>query len=345
MAPDAAGENHAILLTAPHPSAIAVIRVAGPLAGRFCEQHLDKPLKPDRPVHCNVIDHNEVVDDIVAVRVNDTTIDLSAHGGVWVVQSILDLTTRFGFTRTAWHAVPHELLAETADAIKQQVMIDLPRAHTREAIAILLAQPAAWREMVERKDEADFRRALTDRSLEHLLNPPTVAIIGAPNVGKSTLANQLFARDHSITADLPGTTRDWVGERANLDGLIVTLVDTPGQRTTADPIEAAAIDRAKTVIGGADLVVIVLDATRAIDDAEAVLIDAYPSAIVVTNKCDMTAPREGTIRLSARSGAGVDVLRRAIRSRFGCEDLASRHPRCWTGMQRDTLKGLIDLHV
>ena len=199
----------------------------------------------------------------------------------------------------------------------------------------------AWRTMRQRDDPAELQRAAEDRSLEHLLNPPTVAIIGAPNVGKSTLANQLFARDHSITADLPGTTRDWVGERANLDGLIVTLIDTPGQRQTEDPIEAAAIDRAKPVIRRADLVVIVLDATRAIEPGEASLLAEHSDAIIVVNKADAGDERHlGALPIAALSGEGVDALRVLIRKRFGCETLTSLHARCWTNAQRESLRAL-----
>lgn len=336
-----AGASCAILLTAPHPAAIAVIRLAGPDVGRFCATHLDRPPSPSRPVYCNLIVDSEPLDDIVVVQVADDTVDLNVHGGIWIVQSVLDLARRFGFDVTDARDAPRNVVTEAADPIEQQVQLDLPHAHTREALAILLAQPDAWKTMLHRSDSAEIRRAIEDRSLEHLLNPPTVAIIGAPNVGKSTLANQLFARDHSITADLPGTTRDWVGERANLDGLIVTLVDTPGQRHTDDPIEAAAIERAGSVIARADLVVIVLDASRDIEPAEAMLMTPYPDAIVVANKSDLSAARIDTaIPISARTGQGVDALRRAIRSRFGCAELQSLHARCWTDAQRAMLRRL-----
>src|SRR6185503_2714425 len=95
-----------------------------------------------------------------------------------------------------------------------------------------------------------------------MLHPPRVAIVGEANVGKSTLANQLFAQERSITADLPGTTRDWVGEVANVDGLPVTLVDTPGVRETADEVEREAIARSGEQVAAADLILLVLDATR-----------------------------------------------------------------------------------
>jgi small GTP-binding protein len=112
-----------------------------------------------------------------------------------------------------------------------------------------------------------------------------VAIIGIPNVGKSTLANQLFAQERSITADLPGTTRDWIGELANIDGLPVVLVDTPGLWPTDDPVEQLAIRRSRPVIAAAALVILVLDPTqpRAAQDR---LATEYPAALRILNKSD-----------------------------------------------------------
>jgi tRNA modification GTPase len=168
-----------------------------------------------------------------------------------------------------------------------------------------------------------------------LLHPPRVAIIGLPNVGKSTLANQLFAQERSITADLPGTTRDWVGEMANIDGLAVMLVDTPGMRETSDAIERVAIERSGAEVKRADLVVLVLDASQSLGEESQRLLNAYPDAIRVWNKSDLAiaAPREGVSTI-ATSGAGTDMLRKEIRKRFGLEVFDDSKPRWWTEEQR-----------
>jgi tRNA modification GTPase len=181
---------------------------------------------------------------------------------------------------------------------------------------------------------------LADRSLIHLLHPPRVAIVGAANVGKSTLANQLFAQERSITADLPGTTRDWVGEIANLDGLAVMLVDTPGVRPTDDAIERAAIERSGRVVGQADLVLLVLDATRPLEPEQGPLLRIYPDSIQVVNKTDQqTASDWSGIRTVATTGQGVDELRAAIRRRFlGDEPFDPTRPRWWTERQRAILE-------
>ena len=188
----------------------------------------------------------------------------------------------------------------------------------------------------------DLAAILADRALWWLLHPPRVAVVGVANVGKSTLANQLFAQERSITADLPGTTRDWVGEIADVNGLAVMLVDTPGLRATADPIERAAIDRGREQIAAADLVVLVLDPTRPLEPEQAALVDAYPSALPVVNKTDRPAEwemqRPGVIRTVGTTGEGVDELRRAVAARFGCDAMDPDRPRWWTERQREALR-------
>jgi tRNA modification GTPase len=190
-------------------------------------------------------------------------------------------------------------------------------------------------------DPDERAEILEDRSLHWLLHPPRVAIIGIPNVGKSTLANQLFAQERSITADLPGTTRDWVGEIANLDGLAVMLVDTPGLRETHDPIEREAIARSREVVSAADLVVLVLDPTQPREPGQAALERADPGALRVLNKSDRIGGwqvDEPVLHTVATTGRGIDALRTAIREHFlGPAPFDVSRPRCWTERQRSQL--------
>jgi tRNA modification GTPase len=333
-------ENRAILLTPSGAGAIAVVRLSGENVGGFLRDHFSKKVSvPGRCVHGELRDGGRVLDDPVVVAGPDGAwADVNVHGGGWVITSVIDLAARRGFEIVERADGP--LLAEAVDAdepIEREVLRFLPLARTELALRVLLAQPAAWRGI----DAYGPAEVLADAALHWLLHPPRVAIVGVPNVGKSTLANQLFGQTRSITADLPGTTRDWVGELANLDGLAVTLVDTPGLRDTPDPIESAAIERAAAVVAGADLVVLVLDVTMPLATGQAELLSRHPEAVRVINKVDARpawdAAAAGGIQLAAKAGQGVDALRAAIRRRFGCEGIEVNRPRCWTARQRKAL--------
>ena len=142
-----------------------------------------------------------------------------------------------------------------------------------------------------------------------------------------------------MTADVPGTTRDWVGEVANLDGLAVVLVDTPGVRETGDAVEAEAIGRAREEGGRAGLVVVVTDASRA-SEGERGLVGAFPGALYVANKADLAhgAVGEGRLGTVGTTGQGVDELRRVIRERFlGGGEFDAGRARWWTERQREIL--------
>lgn len=318
------------ILTPPGVAAIAVVRLCGELVIPFCARHLTRVPRIGGCVHTQLRDGDEVIDDPVVVQVDSRTIDLSLHGGVWVIEKVVELARREGFVDEEPSHPPD---------IESEVERDLPHALTAETIRLLLYQPTAWRQMLAEQDTQQMRQALEDRSLQTLLNPPVVVIVGAPNVGKSTLANCLFGRQRSITADLPGTTRDWVGEQVNLNGLVVTLVDTPGWRPTDDPIEAQAIRQSGQVVERASLILEVLDATQP-------LVRRFPQAhYTILNKCDKVQTRTDTggsyIRISAKTGEGVTELVRSILTHFGCDDLTETYPRCWTERQRMFLKTLL----
>src|SRR5262249_51215282 len=203
--------------------------------------------------------------------------DINLHGGAWVVKAVMELARREGFEIEQGDAGVAPTNAIDADSeLEREVLSHLPLATTELALRSLLAQQGAWRELQSKpKSRQQAQQVLEDQSLHWLLHPPRVAIVGAPNVGKSTLANFLFAQKRSITADVPGTTRDWVGEMANLNGLAVQLVDTPGLRETSDALEAQAIRQSADQIRAADLVILVLDASRPLEPEQSPLLERF----------------------------------------------------------------------
>jgi len=263
--------------------------------------------------------------------------DIGVHGGTWIVEQVLNLAEREGFQIVPpGLPVPDAAIDDDVCAIDGEVLQFLPMALTETAIRLLLSQPAAWRAALNKR--VNSSDVLNDRTLWRLLHPPTVAIVGEPNVGKSTLANYFFGQQRSITADVPGTTRDWVGEMANIGGMPAMLIDTPGVRETPDPIERAAIAASSEKIREADLVIVVLDATSR---------SSLPAAgygarhIVVVNKMDQMPQwdfdRLDAVRISAKSGLGCDHLVRAVQRGLGLDDFDESKPRWWTSRQRAIL--------
>jgi small GTP-binding protein len=323
-------------------SAIAVIRLRGPRVPEFISKYFSRPPVPGKCVHGELHDGNAIIDDcLVVIDPPKQFADISLHGGAWVVESVLKLASREGFEiQKPSLPLGCEALDDSAGELEREMLEYLPLALTEPAIRILLNQPAAWREALKiGMDPADI---LKNKTLPRLLHPPTIAIIGEPNVGKSTLANRLFGQQRSITADLPGTTRDWVGEMADINGLPAILIDTPGLRETQDPIEAAAINASAEKIREADLLIIVLDAT----DSSLSSQSAPPSkfvkpSIVVINKIDRAISQDfsavDAIRISAKTGDGIANLCRAIHLGLGIDDLNVNRARWWTERHREIL--------
>jgi tRNA modification GTPase len=142
-----------------------------------------------------------------------------------------------------------------------------------------------------------------------------VAIVGDPNVGKSSLFNALVGAERAIVTDVPGTTRDLVTEVVDIEGVRVTLVDTAGLRDAADRVEAQGVERARQSAAVADVVLRVDDQSSG-KGANITREKSTPhgKVIYVANKADLAAAWTDAraIAVSATTGAGLDVLRRAI---------------------------------
>ena len=156
----------------------------------------------------------------------------------------------------------------------------------------------------------------------------TLAIVGRPNVGKSSLFNRLLEQDRAIVTEIPGTTRDLVAETASLGGLPVRFVDTAGIREGQDRVETLGIERSLQAMADADLTMVVLDGSVAVSAEDEQILERAERQgryLVVLNKADLPAgaEREG-LRVSARTGEGVEALREAILAAVGhgtAEDL------------------------
>jgi tRNA modification GTPase len=152
----------------------------------------------------------------------------------------------------------------------------------------------------------------------------TLAIVGRPNVGKSSLFNRLVERERAIVTATPGTTRDLVSETVAIGGIPVKLVDTAGIRRALDEAESIGIRKSMEALADADLVLVVLDSSQPIaeEDHELLRQAAQRPTVVVENKCDLhpvvTAKnRRAHVRTSASTGEGIPQLRDEILRHIG----------------------------
>jgi tRNA modification GTPase len=142
----------------------------------------------------------------------------------------------------------------------------------------------------------------------------TLAIVGRPNVGKSSLFNRLLEHDRAIVTEIAGTTRDLVSETASIDGIPVRLCDTAGIRDGSDRVENLGIERSWQAMADADLTLIVVDATQPLSAEDETLQSRAGQHLLVFNKSDLIAPTGSRppLAVSALTGEGIDELRRAI---------------------------------
>lgn len=146
----------------------------------------------------------------------------------------------------------------------------------------------------------------------------TLAIVGRPNVGKSSLFNRLLEQDRAIVTDIPGTTRDVVSEVAAIEGIPVKLYDTAGIRGAEGLVESLGIERSYEAMADADLVLVVLDLSAPLEPQDNLLLERARASgrwLAAGNKCDLprvAEPPEPVLEVSALTGAGVPELRRAI---------------------------------
>ena len=128
-----------------------------------------------------------------------------------------------------------------------------------------------------------------------------VAIVGKPNVGKSSLLNALVGEDKAIVTDIAGTTRDIVEGEVNLNGVVLHLLDTAGIRDVDDKVESIGVDRAKKSIDEAELIIVVLDGSRELEDEDKEILELTEgrNRIIVYNKNDIAHPEVKGVMISA----------------------------------------------
>jgi tRNA modification GTPase len=313
--------------------------------------------------------------------------ELSCHGGLWILRQTLRLCLENGavaaqpgeFTRRAFQNGKMDLIQ--AEAVMQLIHAEGEAAlqaalsarvgaltgaiaAVRETLVQWAAHLAAWvdypEEGIADVDTAALSAALGDcqNRLDALLatydkgkilrEGVHTAIVGKPNVGKSTLMNLLSGRPRSIVTEIPGTTRDVVEETVRLGDFVLRLYDTAGIRGTEDVIEKIGVERSKQVLEETQLVLAVFDGSRELeeDDWEIIGYARSKPIIAVVNKADLPGKLEQArirermsrmVTLSATSGEGLDRLEQEIMDCLGMTHLDASAPMIGSERQRQAL--------
>ncbi|WP_129045499.1 tRNA uridine-5-carboxymethylaminomethyl(34) synthesis GTPase MnmE [Companilactobacillus metriopterae] len=222
------------------------------------------------------------------------------------------------------------LRQEILDTLAQvEVNIDYPEYDTEQMTTDLLLEKA---KLVSQSIDSLLKTATSGQILQHGL---ATAIVGKPNVGKSSLLNRLLDEDKAIVTDVAGTTRDIVEQYINIDGVPLKLIDTAGVRETDDVVEKIGVERSRQALKDADLVIVVLDSSRDLEEEDRELLEATSDKkrIIIFNKDDLVhkiSPKnvdqlkEDDIVLvtSAIKNDGIETIKSTISDIFneGIED-------------------------
>ena len=258
----------------------------------------------------------------------EDVVEIQTHGGAWILQATCHGLIRHGarlaqpgeFTKRAFLNGRLDLTQAEAvlDTIQATTSRSLQAAQSllrgslskevdalRERLIRVLAHVEAGMDFAEEDitfiQAAEVQQALTDtqRAVEQLIasyeegrlirEGIKVAIIGRPNVGKSSLLNALLKLDRAIVSDQPGTTRDVIDESMNIRGIPLRLLDTAGLRQTQDSIEGEGIRRTEDAIAEADVLLLVMDGAEGVTDEDRAVFETYCSQrhLLVMNKMDL----------------------------------------------------------
>lgn len=250
---------------------------------------------------------------VVAVRFGPAHAALFPHGGPAMVRAVLDHLRGAGLTPAEREAPldARAIYPEAADALEAGMLAALARAASPLAVDLLLDQPRRW---AERAPDGDV--AGRSRRLNRLIDPPLVAMLGRPNIGKSTLLNALAGRAAALVGDEAGTTRDHVGVTLDLAGLVVRYLDTPGIWVEGDARaraeDRAAVDLALAAARHADLLLLADDPTTpALEPARVGWPEAMPT-LRVRLRADLGGGG-AVLAVSVREGRGLTEFVAAVR--------------------------------
>lgn len=325
-------------------------------------------------------------------------VELQCHGGSVVLHKVLELVLSNGarlatpgeFSKRAFlngrldlsqaEAIQELIMAKTEKGVEAAALnltggisqkVREVRQKILEIIAFLEADIDYPEDDFDRMEAEEMSAKLLEicKELENILatyqsgkivrEGLKTALIGQPNVGKSSLLNTLLQERRAIVTDIPGTTRDVIQEYYNLAGIPLVLYDTAGLRQTEDEVEKIGVAMTREVIKEADLILYLIDSTRGYCPIDEELLQALPAekTIVLFNKIDLLAEQpswqsEGiassftVVSISAKEGLGLEELTKVISQKFmGAKPEGKQEPLLTNIRQKDAIeRGLTFIH-
>jgi tRNA modification GTPase len=366
---------YAAVMTGPGMGAIATVQLYGDAAADVLRQvfraRSGQPLEraAGQVLLGDIAENGARIDEVTIGCEGPHIFAIHCHGNPLIVARIMELLRRHGV-----QTVPAErLLAaiwtspKTHDAIRAEAKLALAAVKTIEGAAIIVNQvKAGLSEAIQRwQDQLDLmpleRIAAEARDvLKHseparlILSGCTIALVGPPNTGKSTLLNTLAGREKAIVSDIRGTTRDWVSAEIHIPPLAATIIDTAGLdsvMSASGSIDQAAQQKTGAVVARADLVLLVLDFSEPAEQLSESIVQplAGRRAVTVYNKADLPSRLDiarvpsvlgPAVRISAKQGSGIDELIRTIHRVCDVVDFDSRLPVVFTDRQVRLLESL-----
>lgn len=294
----------------------------------------------------------------------EDSVEISCHGSAYIVSELLRLALGAGARMASpGEFTLRAFLAGKLDLAQAEAVADLIASSSRAAHAMATNQMRGGyseeleglrdklvhltslleleldfsEEDVEFADRQALRRTMEQigREIDRLRSSfslgnaikegVAVAIVGAPNVGKSTLLNRLLNEERAMVSEIAGTTRDVIEERANIGGVLFRFLDTAGIRTTGDRLERMGIERTMESIRRAQVIIRLVDARHMDEAMPEFEVRPEQRVLTVVNKMD-AAPEgfrvpEGALGISARQGDGIEALCEALRSTVDTEGL------------------------
>jgi len=344
----------ASVITPPGEGGIGIIAVWGPGAAELLDRVFVGTRRGARDLPVGTIAHGtvqrdgRVLDEVIVARPrpgsplaeadDGSCFEVNCHGGVVAVYAVLGCIEEAGGHVVPWQEMDAARIKRAPPldgaSLRAAALAALPHAPTRLAVAMLLHQADGALERERGAVAAAVRNADADGALGRLdallataplgralLDPPTVAILGPPNAGKSTLFNALLDEERAIVHQEPGTTRDVVAQTVAMRGVPFELKDSAGIRQAHSEVERCAVGLARDLAGSCEVALLVFDARRR--PRRSLFPPLAPEArtILVGNKVDLLPgppPPAGTLRgtqivyVSAREHTNIAGIESAL---------------------------------